>query len=343
VIRQLRRLTRPVPALGTGVLAIAVYAEARDGRLHTRAAAEQGFEGVACVDDAARAAGLYATIWRQHRFPWAREAAEGLLGFLGAMQDDDGGFANFLLDWDGRKNLSGTSSWSGGWPWTVRAMHALASGVAAFGTVAYVARFERGLPCLDRPTPYLDLRAVAVLAALEYWQATGARHAATRALTWAEEIAAHRVGDILPDIAGRADIHLWGHLQEVALAQVGAAFGRADLIEVARRSADVVLVPHAEHVRASGPMQPFDASCVVRGLDAVAQASGEARYLRLAEQARAWFTGRNSAGQPVYDRDLGLVYDGIDDRQVSTNSGAEANIEGALALLGSLPWHQYSR
>jgi hypothetical protein len=35
----------------------------------------------------------------------------------------------------------------------------------------------------------------------------------------------------------------------------------------------------------------------------------------------------------VYDRRRGVVYDGIDDGRLSRNSGAEANIEGALALL----------
>lgn len=343
MIRQLRRLTRAAPALGPGTLAIAVYAEARDGQLHTRAAAEQGFEGVACVDDAARAAGLYAAIWRQHGFPWAREAADGLLRFVGAMQDDTGGFVNFILDWDGHKNLDGSSSQAGGGPWTARAMHALACGVSAFGNEACRTRFERGLPWLDRPTPYLDVRAVAVLAALEYWEATGAIHVGQRALRWAEAIAEERVGDVLPDIAGRAEVHLWGHLQEAALARAGRVFGRADLIDAACRSAEAVLAPQVERRFDAGTVQPFDVSCVVRGLDAVAQATAEARYRRLADQARAWFHGRNRAGQPVYDQARGLVYDGIDDGRVSANSGAEANIEGALALLDSLPWGEYEQ
>jgi len=36
----------------------------------------------------------------------------------------------------------------------------------------------------------------------------------------------------------------------------------------------------------------------------------------------------------VYDAQHGIVFDGIDNGQVSRNSGAESNIEGALALLG---------
>ena len=69
------------------------------------------------------------------------------------------------------------------------------------------------------------------------------------------------------------------------------------------------------------------------GLSAVAGATGGARYAEAAARARSWFHGRNAAGVPVYDRHLGLIYDGIDEGRVSGNSGAESNIEGALALL----------
>ncbi len=37
----------------------------------------------------------------------------------------------------------------------------------------------------------------------------------------------------------------------------------------------------------------------------------------------------------MYHTTCEVVYDGIDNGQVSRNSGAESNIEGALALLGS--------
>ena len=80
-------------------------------------------------------------------------------------------------------------------------------------------------------------------------------------------------------------------------------------------------------------MLPFDVSCVVAGLAAVGRATRDPRYADGARNAREWFFGRNAAGQPVYDRRRGVVYDGIDDGRLSRNSGAESNIEGALALL----------
>jgi hypothetical protein len=341
LIRQLSQLTQPVPAAGPDALALAVYAEVRPGGFERRVAAEQGFEGVACVDDAARAAVLYCQIWRQKRFPWARTAAEGLLRFVAFMQDEDGRFANFILGWDGQKNLLGSSSVPGGWPWQTRAMHALAHGVAAFGRAEYVEHFERGLPWIEQPSPYLDTRAVCVLAALEYWAATGAGAIAERAVAWAEEIAANRLGDLLPDAPGQADIHLWGHLQEAALAQAGQAFGRSDLVRRARVSAELVFVPRVGQAFEAHQTLPFEVSSAVQGLAAVAQASGEPRYAEQARLAREWFNGRNAAQRPIYDRKRGLVYDGIDAGHISENSGAESNIEGALALLDSLPWGEY--
>jgi len=341
LIRQIRRLTRPVPGLGNGALAIAVYAQPTHAGMHHWPAAEQGFEGVACVDDAARAAVLYTTLWKRHRLPWARDAAVGLLAFVRAMQTGDGTFVNFILDWNGRKNLTTTTSMPGDGPWVARAMHALACGVSAFGDADCAESFEKGLPWLDHATPYLDVRAVCVLAVVEYWRTTSADDVAAHALAWANEIADAARENVLPDQVGLAQIHLWGHLQEAALADAGMAFGRPDLVEAARRSVEAALIPPLERHFPGARVLPFDVSCVVRGLDAVAAATGESRYERMASLARAWFDGRNTAAAPVYNRAGGLVFDGIDDGRVSQNSGAEANIEGALALLDSLPLHLY--
>lgn len=351
MIRQLRRLTRAVPAAGPGARALAVYAEARDGVFAPRAAAEQGFEGVACVDDAARAAVLYCEIWRRYRHPWARRAANELLRFVAFMQEPDGRFANFIVDWDGRKNLDGPSSRPGGWAWQARAMHALGCGVAVFGAAAWDHAFRLGLPWLDQPAPYLDARAVCVLAALEHAAATGAPELAERALAWSEEIAASRQVDvstgrplpILPDARERSEVHLWGHLQEAALARAGRFFDRPDLVAAARASADALFVPAVARAFAAPRTLPFDVSCAVLGLAAVAEATGENRYAEQADLARAWFEGRNAAGCAMYDRRRGLVYDGIDDGQPNRNSGAESNVEGALALLDRLPWESYAR
>jgi hypothetical protein len=340
-VRHLRRLTRPVPRAGPAACAIAVYAEPSDiddasnGEmpLAPRTARERGFEGVACVDDAARAVVLYSAIWRRERQPSALTAASGLLRFLAYLQDEDGRFGNFILDWDGRRNRSGGTSHAGGSAWQARALHALACAVHLPEAEEWHERFTRAVAWLDAPIPYLDVRAVCVLAVLEHWRATGSADSAERAVAWSQEIASHTSASRLLNAAGVQPIHLWGHLQEAALAETGSAFGKPELVACARESAEALLLPAVRSSFDFEQVLPFDVSCTVAGLAAVARATSDDRYAAAAIDARAWFHGRNSAGQPVFDARRGMVYDGIDHGEVSRNSGAESNIEGALALL----------
>lgn len=340
MIRQLFRLARPLPAAGPGALALAVYATPSDGSFVAAPAADQGFEGVACVDDAARGVDLFAAAWCQHALPWIRQTAEGLLRFVRYQQDEQGRFTNFVLGWEGRPNRTGPSSFPGGAAWQARAMHALANALLAFGPDDELATaFARGLPWLDRVQPYLDIRALHALTALAHWQATADPALAERAVAWAEEIAAARIGDLLPDLADQPTVHLWGHLQEAALASVGLAFNRPDLVERARASIEIVFVPSVERAfRDRFTTIAFDLSSAVHALDAVTAATGKPRYARLAADARAWFSGRNAINQPIYDRQRGLVHDGLDGQHLNPDSGAESNIEAALALRETLPW-----
>jgi hypothetical protein len=337
VLRQLERLTRPVARAGPEARALAVYAQppsvGQEAPSVERAANEQGYEGVACVDDAARAIVLYCHVWRRWQLESARTAAYRLLRFVAYMQDDDGRFVNFIFDWTGRRNTAGRTSYAGGPAWQARAVYALACAASTFGDAEWHERFCRGLIWLDAPIAYLDLRAVGVLAVLEHWQTTADAASAQRAVAWCAEIAPHASQERLLNAVGQESVHLWGHLQEVALANTGLALGRPDFIACARASADALLLPLVATAFDLPHVLPFEVSCTVAGLAAIGRASGEARYTAAATLGRLWFHGRNNAAQPVYDRGRGVVYDGIDLGQVSHNSGAESNIEGGLALL----------
>ena len=69
VLRQITRLARRTPSFGPRAVAIAVYADVGDNLVPAR---EAGFEGVACVDDAARALELYCALWDATRCLGAR-------------------------------------------------------------------------------------------------------------------------------------------------------------------------------------------------------------------------------------------------------------------------------
>ena len=51
---------------------------------------ESGFEGVACVDDAARLLDVLCDVWTRTRSPWVERWARGLLDFVLWMQEPDG-------------------------------------------------------------------------------------------------------------------------------------------------------------------------------------------------------------------------------------------------------------
>lgn len=78
--------------------------------------------------------------------------------------------------------------------------------------------------------------------------------------------------------------------------------------------------------------QPIDAGYLVEACDTAYEVTGDARYLRFAKAAFAWFLGQNRLGVPLYDERTGAVADGIDAQGVSLNQGAESIVCYLLAL-----------
>jgi hypothetical protein len=155
----------------------------------------------------------------------------------------------------------------------------------------------------------------------------------------AEMVARQRHGAALLDEAEPDPAHLWGRYQEVALLNAGLALHRPTYIVAAVNSAESVLVPAAINLAKRTPTLPYEAACVARALYRLSAVTGSQAYRDLANSAAAWFTGRNAANTPVYDRTAGRFYDGIDPGPVrSRNAGAESNVEGARTLLRLRPW-----
>lgn len=332
MLRQIARLTRNVPSAGERALAVAVYADAVNVTVGAR---EAGYEGVACIDDAARALEVYCDIWDATRLPWVRRWCEGLLDFILYMQDPDGRWVNFILDWSGTPNRTGRTSVAGGGFWQSRALVALAR-------ASHTLEDERIQPALTHGLPHIvdatevppDVRALHVLTALALMDGAP-KSAWDGALTkWCEEMINCHNGDVLMNApAERGRPHLWGHIQEGVLADAGARLGRDDLIAAASRSADAL---YPEFIAQSFELprtQPYDVASAVYSLTRLGAVTGRSDYTILAADARAWFYGRNPAGRPVYDREAGRVSDGIDGTTLSTHSGAESNIVAAQALL----------
>jgi hypothetical protein len=332
VLRQIARLTRNVPSAGERALAVAVYADAVNVTVGAR---EAGYEGVACVDDAARALEVYCDIWDATRLPWVLRWCEGLLDFILYMQEPDGRWVNFILDWDGTPNRTGRTSVAGGGFWQSRALVALTRASHTLPDERIQPAVMLGLPHIRHATDVPpDVRALHVLTALALMDGAPTSPWDAQLTRWCEEMIHCHNGDVLMNApAERGRPHLWGHIQEGVLADAGARLGRDDLIGAASRSADAL---YPELIAQSFDLprtQPYDVASAVYSLTRLGAVTGRSDYTLLAANARAWFDGRNPAARPVYDRESGRVSDGVDGTTLSTHSGAESNIVAAQALL----------
>ncbi len=331
MLRQIARLGRSVAFAGPRAIAIAVYADERDQLIRAQ---EAGYEGVACVDDAARALELYCDLWEATRLPWVMRWCEGLLDFVLAMQEPDGRWLNFIRDWDGTPNRGGRTSVAGGGFWQARALMALIRASAVLDDRRIGIAVAHAVPHIRAATAVpADVRALHIRAALATLGSADDHGLVEILPEWVEELLSCREGDVLmnsPDERGRP--HLWGHIQEGVLADVAARMNRDEVLEVARRSAELVFTGVVTGGFREPHVQPYDVASSVYSLGRLAEVTGAPAYRALAGDACAWFLGRNPAGAPIYDEASGRVHDGVDEGRVNAHSGAESNIVGAQAL-----------
>lgn len=357
---HLRALTRDVSVDGRRGRAVALYAEA-PGYQPSGSPARDGFEGLACVDDAARAALVHLREYERSREPRARAEALGLLAFVAAMEQGDGEFVNFV-DGQGRPNRAGPTSAKAFSYWGARALWALGEATRVLGAGDPDVRELR--PVLDRALARLardvaagrlaggssTATAEALLGVVAYQRgepdpARAALIAATAALLVPlarGDPAAAPWGARIDPAAG--EWHAWGARATHALAAAGHALGRRDLVDAARSEADglwarsLLAGTMPASVAADGATRPFPqlaygVSPIVEGALALAEATGDRRYAILAGLAAGWFLGANPARAAVYDEATGRGYDGIDGPSaLNRNSGAESTIESLLAL-----------
>ena len=347
MFNHLASLTWTFSAEGRAVSALAVYAEPEetpDGVVYRPSvAAESGPEGVACVDDVARAVVLGLRAWEQEQDAQGRDLARRWLSFLEYMQAADGCFSNFILDTAGQRNLTGVTSYPGGLWWTSRALWALGAAYRVLGDEAALGRWLRcPLPLRRETASYAKVTGVLALAALEVLQAEPPPRLRRRLRKLLEGWCADLIGCMdgyLRDEPRQARVTLWGYHQFPALAKAGAWLGRADYLDACARTVERVVEPTlaAQFLYALPDVKEglcaYCVSPLAHGLAELYRATGEARYRALALRACGWFTGDNDASVVMYDPTTGRCLDGITNGQASRNCGAESAIEAGLAEL----------
>lgn len=348
LLQHLESLTWTFDAEGQRVSAIYVYAEPQHtdhGLVYAPViAADSGMEGLACVDDVARAVLLASQLAERTGDPHAADVAHRWLTFLPYMQGPDGQFTNFVLDRTGRRNLSGATSYPGGDWWTARALWALASAYRVFGECDMLASIERTPLPIARSSTDLKIVAILALAGLELLRSPAPDTLRTlwrqRVHAWCDTlIAAAASWPYVPDIAGTLPVALWGYHQFHALAEAATFFDDASYLAVAERTVAGLVLPVLDggfYYRYPDDRAAQCAYCVsplVQGLASLHRRTGNDEYRALALRAYAWFTGTNDAGAVMYDPATGRCLDGLTGTEVSPNCGAESSIEAGLAEL----------
>ena len=127
---HLEHLTQEISMNGRTVSIVKIYAEYPD--YHT---VEAEGEGIACVDDVARAAILYLRHYRYTREKTSLDRARKMLNFLMAMQAPNGLFYNFIFaDHSINKERVNSQPLADWWSW--RAIWALAEGSEVYQEIS---------------------------------------------------------------------------------------------------------------------------------------------------------------------------------------------------------------
>ncbi|MEO8910604.1 MAG: extracellular solute-binding protein [Gemmatimonadaceae bacterium] len=361
----LRHLALDVTVKGHPVRVVSLYADAPDYK-PTGSPERDGYEGIASVDDAARAVVAYLHFYESHADTSARDEALHLLSFVTSMEQGDGEFLNFI-DASGKANRTAPSSRKSMSYWGARSIWALGEATRVLGVGSDSLLQAADLrPPLDRALTRMardidgghllggsvTATSEALLGVIALQRAAPSASYAALATRTAELLERQSAGSAQTAPWGAftdgpaADWHAWGSRSVEALAMAGQTLNRPDFVVAARKEVDglwsrfMLAGEIPASVSPDGtvkwyPQIAYGVGPIVEGYLALADATGDRRYAIFAGLAASWFNGNNPASVAMYDEGSGRTFDGIDGPspiKVNQNAGAESTIEGLLAL-----------
>jgi hypothetical protein len=263
---HLRHLTETIQFRGETVDIVHVYANYPD--YEWVGAAESGPEGIACVDDASRAAVLYLRHYELTGDTSSLASARPLLRFVLGMQADDGQFYNFIhadhsINVEGKTSFRSLGWWAARGVWAIGKAYETMCGVDSSFALQLKERLERTLPHLDAVLERRGETASVHGYRIPRWLLRGAAADATSEmmlglLAWyrtepdsalgekirafAEGLMLMQEGDVrqFPYGLHRSwgkEWHMYGNTQTQALASAGALLGDSAMIVSAEREA----------------------------------------------------------------------------------------------------------
>jgi hypothetical protein len=199
--------------------------------------------------------------------------------------------------------------------------------------------------CDSFQSPHLRANAYAALGAVDMLIAQPGHAAATDLLERTSATVAAAARGRIPWPEARLTYDN-ARLPEALLA-AGAALGDSHLISIGSRLLHWLLRAetngdHFSFTPAAGwalgdprpgfDQQPIEASAMAEACFRAWTVTGDAMWRVRAIRAAQWFIGRNDTGMVLYDRATGGTGDGLMERSVNQNRGAESTLAGIAAL-----------
>jgi len=82
-----------------------------------------------------------------------------------------------------------------------------------------------------------------------------------------------------------------------------------------------------------GGEQPIDVAYTVLALSSFYKTFKDEKYLQMMQNSFNWFLGKNHLNQIIYNPATGGCYDGLEEKNVNLNQGAESTISYVMARL----------
>ncbi|HEV8289524.1 MAG TPA: glycoside hydrolase family 9 protein [Candidatus Norongarragalinales archaeon] len=369
-LEHLEHLTETTVFQGVRVGIVHVYANAPS--YEWTEANDSSPEGVACVDDAARAAIFYLRHYELTKTSESLEKAKSLLRFVTKMQSDDGQFYNFIFA-DHSINRDGRTSYkSFGW-WGERAFWAMSAGYRilknedpAFATELN-AKLQRSFRWIDSLLESYDsfeqrgsqripkwiihqygeysasATSELLIGLCEYYAAEPNAKVKAYVEKFAEALIAMQVDGVF--LSEGAHWHAWANCQTQALVTAGRLLDRKDWIQAAEKEVQSfysrLLVEDFRRefeINDANSISNFSQTAygfrpMIVGALRLAEATGNQDYEKMAGLIASWFFGNNPAGKQMYERENGRCFDGLDSSSVNFNSGAESTIEALYSII----------
>lgn len=283
-------------------------------------------EGIACVDDLARAVLFAFEIYEFFGIKGALEQAEKWLSFLEYMQDSEGYLTNFISNKDGEKKYGILSSFKGGPWWSARAKWAWAKAFVITKNKKYLDFYLRTKILGEYQN---NVAAILLLGALEVKD----KEDSSIIKNLLKKIASARSAEGYFIHQVKSPLHLWGYHELEAVAKYSKLYGDKKLAAICDNTADTLVKDVVDknfyfefNDKNKSEVSPYCVSPLVRGLYELYKIDNKSKYFILMQKCFTFL-------EDLYDSSTGRCYDWISKGKIASDCGAEASIEAGYCWI----------